>query len=55
MFKIGDLVRVKDNVVIISYDSFKKWRGHVGVVTNVEFNNCEGTVYEINNIKFFNK
>lgn len=53
MFKIGDLVKVKDDVVIISYDNFKEWRGHVGVVTNVEFNSCEGTVYEIDNTILF--
>ena len=53
MFKIGDLVRIKDDVVIISNGSFKEWRGHVGVVTNVEFNSCEGTVYEIDNTILF--
>ena len=53
MFKIGDLVRVKDDVIIISNGSFKEWRGHVGVVTNVEFNSCEGTVYEIDNTILF--
>ena len=53
MFKIGDLVRIKDDVVIISNGTFKEWRGHVGVVTNVEFNSCEGTVYEIDNTILF--